>query len=774
MTSTRASALAVLALLAACSAEDLEAARVLTELDAGTAVSVQVVGAVGGSPLRVPVRLVNELGAAIPGGTITLSVDGPTATLGEATVSVSGTGYGFIDVTTAAPETFTVTAVASSDDASVGGGAIGQVVGAPFPAFGINRGNMLPTFESEPTFTTAGTGGVAVAVANTVWWVPSGPGVPAHSVLDLPFDITGMVGAHIDADGLLDLVVWGGTDVVGLRGQAGGGYAWGAGWESNGAEVVGVAARDLDGDRLTDIAVGASGDLQATVEVLLGDGSWGFTSEAPLELNHEIFSLSASDDASDGRPDIAVIDAANGFIRRYTLSPEGWAGAATFELSAYSAPEGSRLLPDADLDGNGSNETSVVGIPEAGAQDWVFYVTDDVTTHYPLAFDPFYPAMADINGDSTVDILALQEDGVLQLVIWDGEQFTRTSINDLEYGPVAAGDFTGDAVDDVGVVTDALLLYQGSLDGIDWSPDSFANISYSVVSQGPIGSADVNGDGYSDIIGHRDNGGVTELVAWLLTPNDSGTMDITLGRAVTVGDNADVYGLVQCGESWYSLVGTGAGQTLSRFEMGVGGGSYGPIKMAGGAVNGTLVGCGTADNGSPGAVVSTPAGSWSTWSESITAISSGSLSSAVEGVGLADSDGDGDGEVFGCSDAGCNVLSVDLDGDGIDEVISGGSQVQLLADGATTTLAGQGRLSLGDVDGDGQTDVLALDAATGRTYAWRNAGGSLTPPVVLHTNRSVFGAAVLADTTADGIPEIIYQDPDGNLLQTGATTPGVW
>jgi hypothetical protein len=100
--------------------------------------------------------------------------------------------------------------------------------------------------------------------------------------------------------------------------------------------------------------------------------------------------------------------------------------------------------------------------------------------------------------------------------------------------------------------------------------------------------------------------------------------------------------------------------------------------------------------------------------------------------------------------------------------------VQLLADGATTTLAGQGRLSLGDVDGDGQTDVLALDAATGRTYAWRNAGGSLTPPVVLHTNRSVFGAAVLADTTADGIPEIIYQDPDGNLLQTGATTPGVW
>jgi len=70
-------ALILLVLLVGCETPKTEVEPVMTEVaDLDQPFDLQVIGGVGVGAVEVPIRLVNSYGAAIPGGSLTLSVDG--------------------------------------------------------------------------------------------------------------------------------------------------------------------------------------------------------------------------------------------------------------------------------------------------------------------------------------------------------------------------------------------------------------------------------------------------------------------------------------------------------------------------------------------------------------------------------------------------------------------------------------------------------------------------------------------------------------------------
>jgi hypothetical protein len=228
----------------------------------------------------------------------------------------------------------------------------------------------------------------------------------------------------------------------------------------------------------------------------------------------------------------------------------------------------------------------------------------------------------------------------------------------------------------------------------------------------------------------------------------SGELELEVGGRSSVGAGASVYGLQRCGNEIYSLVGDGDGSTVFRFRMVASGASYTPDQQAYKGVDGTLLACGTIDTGEDGVVVASTTGAWASYAPGMGARSTGTLSGAAYGITLAD-----------------------LNEDGVDELVVGGASVALAnLDGSTTTLGGAGNLSLADTDGDGITDVLALDPASGRVYAYRNLSGTLAPPVVMHTPRSLNHTLWLGDATDDGIPELIARDIDDRVVISSATT----
>ena len=318
--------------------------------------------AIGGHPVTV----VNELGVPVRGTTVDLAVsgdcaDGTAVVLEETSIAIDASGTARARDRQCST-VFAVRPTASGDGATIGGTAEGYALVNAAPIFRMGAAAVLPLEARHPSFVAAGTGGVAFCVGAEIWWQASAPGQPPFRVATFPSPIAGMREAHVDADGVLDLVAWGGSTVVLLRGVDGG-YTWEDGFQiPDDRTIAGVAAQDLDGDRLIDLAIASTSDADGSVEILTGDGAWNWTTTDVLETSFPIAGVAAGDDEGDGRADLTVLDADRGWLRRRTQSDEGWVEGAPAELidpsgdgEPYSAPTGSVLLPMADLDGDGRN-----------------------------------------------------------------------------------------------------------------------------------------------------------------------------------------------------------------------------------------------------------------------------------------------------------------------------------------------------------------------------------------------------------------------------------
>ena len=462
--------------LAACTGEVKETEPVMSEVDGGSPQSISVTSTVGVGTVDVPILMRNEFGAASGGGSVTVAVSGTYTALAASTLSFDDGGYAFASVTSSAPSKFTVSVTGATDDVTTGAEEASYAVYGDLPGLQIDRGTWLPEDARGPDTVVAGTDGVIAATTRTVWWVPGDPGVPAHMVAELPFAIGGMEGADLDGDGLRDVIIWGGSYVVALRGREGGGMSWGGAWSPDSGDVVGAAAADLDGDRLTDIAVGITNDITSNVQILTGDGAWTFEPTAVLELNYAIESIAATDDGRDGRADVIVLSGLTGWLRRYTWSEDGWVGGSPPELDAYTAASGARLLPHMDLDDDGVTDVLLVGAP-GSSQDFVYYTMNpDEITLYEIDFPSVNPAVTDITGDGVPEMLVLSSEN-LSVISYQGEdassRFRRSkmSIGERE-GPIGAVDLNGDGAAEVAVATTHLDWFQGELDEGTWGTTS--------------------------------------------------------------------------------------------------------------------------------------------------------------------------------------------------------------------------------------------------------------------------------------------------------------
>jgi hypothetical protein len=740
-------------------------------------VAVEVASAVGVGSVVVPVRVVNAWGVAVPAGEVTVAVEGADIT--EAVVPIGPDGHGLLALR-GVPGRLRVTATASSDGATLGPAAESVIFPSPLAGIGLAPAAPLPAVPSgaEVSWMAEGSAGVALAADNEVWWQPADAAAPAWRVAALPFTVAGLQAEHVDNDGILDLLAWSGADLVVLRGLPFGGYAWGAGYASLGGAIVGVRAADLTGDRLADLAIATSTAERGGVEILEGDGAWGFARWSTLDVGTEIRSMTAADEDGDGEPEVSILSAGSGWIERFTREGGAWVGAATYQLNAYEALEGSRLLPAADLDGDGRPETTIVGPPTASSMDLVFYVIgNEVSTHYPLAFQEFTASAADLDRNGATDLLALDAGGTLNVVRAAGEGFLIDSLDGFAApGALASTWRPGDAVATVATVATgdgALLFHPGTADPEGgWDRTPFGWRSYSTALEGPMLTKDIDADGLTDIIGFQRDGGDLTLTAWRGTADATGATQFSIiGRTALTGA-AGALDLVSCGQDVWALAGDANASQVVRVRFSRDGDRLVLDRLAERDVAGTLLACGVTTNAEVGVAVAATTGAWTLYGPGLGGARDDGDAGAMGDFVLIDQDGDGSGEIVTCAGADCRIVSLDLDGDGATEVVrvgDGGATLRL-PDGSERELGLGGAPSVGDIDSDGLDDLLLTDTASSRIAALRGLGGDLAPPVWFHTPRALAGAVLTADADGDGWLEIFAVNDAGELIHTGRTT----
>jgi hypothetical protein len=771
--------------LVACNGND-KGAETLIEVDGSVADRVEVVSTVRAGEVELKARTLNNYRVAVASSPLTITAQGANLEGGAVTqvVDASVTGVGSVAFPVFAPGRvdFSVT---DSELALDLGDASGTAwsVNLPMSQWATGSASLLGDAESEPTFAAAGTHGVAVAVEDKVWWSSAIPGETAYVVADMPQSVGGLTSGHIDRDGILDLAVWSGNQAILLRGLDGGGYTWGGGWRAVEGDIVGVSIADTNSDRINDVAIGSSGGGTGVVTVYEHDGGWSFEPFEKLVVNSELFSIAAGDETGDGSPDVSVFATVTGTVRRYSLAEEGWVGAQTSELPNYESPDGGRLLPHVDLDGDGVLETIIQGSPDANTQDLVFYVIDPTgagSANYPQSYGVYDIAVADLNLDGNADIVVAEDDKVTVLG-WDGESYeSRASSGTGEHGPVVVGDYTGDSLPDVAIATDVVRTHPGQLnENGAWVRSDFSWTSYPTVYEPSVRIADVNGDGVDDIVGLQvdPSTGDVDIVAWELNFDEIepqidplGSINLVtsgVGHDIAVCDG-EVYALSEGVDDDLSSTSSVVRLTLVRFAGGTGAVKVNEITVD----RGVMLDCGTIETGAFGVVVSTSTGFWNSFARELGAVGTGDVG-ATEDIALAETNGDGLGEVVGCSspEGACSVVAVDLDGDGLDEVVRSSDTTTLQSAAGEEALAGGGELRTADIDGDGLTDVLGWDAESGLLYIWRNVGTTLAPPAALHSGRALVSMAGLSDMTGDGVPELVFVDENGSLIHSSATVP---
>jgi hypothetical protein len=206
----------------------------------------------------------------------------------------------------------------------------------------------------------------------------------------------------LDGDGFLDAVAdpeVGGPLAI-LRGQGDGTFAVTA-IPAPGAKRL--ALGDLDGDGHLDIVLSESA-TNDTVDVLLGDGSGGFSAPVTYASGENPIGLALADLNGDGKLDVAVACGGHANVVSVLL------GAGDGKLAAH-VDYGVGLAPSSvavgDLDGDGHPE--LVASNSAEQQVSVLHGSGDGTFPDQVRYDaggmPETVRIADVTGDGKLDIV---------------------------------------------------------------------------------------------------------------------------------------------------------------------------------------------------------------------------------------------------------------------------------------------------------------------------------------------------------------------------------
>ncbi len=772
----RAGCLLPLLVLGACKPDE-ELIPLVTVIDAVAPERVELAPAVGQGEVEVPVRLLNRYGAAVEGDEVSVSVSGVTATSDDDTVTIDPSGYGELDVVTTAPEVFTVEIVGAGDASMAIGEAVDcWSVADTLGAWGLRPSWILPSELGEAVWAASLLEGVVLANDMEVWFLGIEPNALPHRVLTMPDPILEIDVVHVDNDGLPDLMVRSEDEVVLLRGRSGGGMSWGAGFAAEGLQLLGSSMDDVNGDTRNDVGFALQGSEGTFLVVMAGDGAWGFEEleEVRFELDYTIVDLELSQSDTDGEAEVAFLES-NSVLMRYYWSDDGiWAETFPSSLETHLA-EPAVFLGAADMDAGGADDPAMLSHAEDGVeQSVVFYTLDSDTTQYQKSFLAPAWALDDITGDGNADIMALEGGDlhVIHFVVGDGnpdfayhtvgsmQLFTGTDVDDGPVaGPIAAGLLDGDRLPDLAVYSDGLHLFPGTEVESGWASTDADWTRFDLQLQVDPTFADLDEEaGLDTMAGWINAYAVPTLRTWWMQQDeDSGELilerrgeilfeDNDIPYAVSIHDGL-VYGLWDDEGSQLVQLGLDEADTFDeRGRVSVEGTQLVTGAFADGAVVAVLT-----DEG----VV--------TWLDAELATVGNDDVGSFGCVAAGDTDGDGVDELLTASADGCQLLPVDLDADGAEEVATIDDAGLTVAWGDEThNLEGGGYLGAHDLDGDGMPEVLA--ARGGQLWMHRALSNGFAPGTGLHGATLIQGPLTIDDTNGDGLDDLLAPGEDGTLL----------
>jgi hypothetical protein len=345
---------------------------------------------------------------------------------------------------------------------------------------------------------------VVLSVVNAGSWAQSdGPLFPQQFVTAKPSYRSGLHAVDVNADGSLDLITATGNNPGFLTVNLGDGHGFFPETQVTwvGGDPFGIAAGDVDGDGLEDLAISCSIPQQVQIAQGVGDGT--FTVSQSIAVGQSPRELVLEDFDGDGDLDLAVVRAtAGGVVVALGDGSGGFGPTSTFATAATQADD----LAAADLDQDGDPDLVVAfgnltglqvlwGDGSGGFRDTAPMLTSMILRDV---------VVADLTGDQLPDLVgAAAGGGFMQLFVGQGGgSFAPAQSWGPDFGggahSLAVADVDGDADLDLAVTT------QGSeLVGLLLNDGGSTAVLLNVPAgedNGPLALADVDGDGLVDLL----------------------------------------------------------------------------------------------------------------------------------------------------------------------------------------------------------------------------------------------------------------------------------
>ena len=344
--------------------------------------------------------------------------------------------------------------------------------------------------------------------------------------------------ADFNGDGRLDLALANAdsNDITILLGDGKGGFAPAAGSPIPvGTHPSAIAANDLNGDGVTDLAIANFGSND--VFVLFGDGKGGFSfnTNGRAAANSLPLAIAVADFNADGMPDVAVACSSGSILEFLGTLPRLSVSPVHLDVNAVA---GARVPPAISL--------TLQPVSQAGTPPQI-----NITSSQPWLTASLYPGTAQLYFNTSnlppgryrgvirfeaPGYLAASNQVSLHVVAPSGTLSLSTSPLPAGESPrgIATADFNGDGIPDLAI------LNFGSNDisillGVGGRQFSAAPTIKVPSQTGPVAivQADFNGDGKADLAGAFANGGSSSVV--ILLGDGKGNFKV-IGNPSNIGD----------------------------------------------------------------------------------------------------------------------------------------------------------------------------------------------------------------------------------------------